>query len=274
MPETGNKIQTDNRMQLVIRIGTDSLSVSVGNPQAERNIVYEPYNAKSGISMAANLRDAFKSLELLMSGYRRVLVLVDSPVMLVPIDEFSEKILSSMYSHTFTDHKKDEILYSILPDLNVVAVFGVNKDLKMVIEDHFKEIRFIPVSQPVWLHLYHRSFTGTRSKLFAHFHDKKVDVFSYANNRFKFCNTFNAKHAHDALYYILYAWRQLGYNVDNDEIHVCGDIVHKDWLLENLRKHVTRAYVINPVADFNRARATAIPNIEYDLLALHLSANI
>ena len=94
------------------------------------------------------------------------------------------------------------------------------------------------------------------------------------NNRFKFCNTFNAKHAHDALYYILYAWRQLGYNVDNDEIHVCGDIVHKDWLLENLRKHVTRAYAINPVADFNRARATAIPNIEYDLLALHLSANI
>lgn len=257
-------------MRLVIRIGAESLSFSVSNPQAAREIVFEPYNMKSGISMAANLRDAFGSSELLMSGYRRTLVLTDSPVMLVPADVFSEKQLPSMYAHTFTEHKNMEILYSILPDLNAVAVFGINRDVKQVIDSHFREIRFIPVAQPVWTHLYKRNFTGARSKLYAYFHDKRMEVFSYTKNRFKFCNTFDAAHAHDALYYLLYTWRQLDYNVDNDEIHLCGDITHQDWFIENLHRHVARVYVINPSADFNRAPATAIPGVTYDLMALHL----
>lgn len=270
MPETGNKIQNDNRMRLVIRIGTDSLSFSVGNPRAAGNIVFEPYELKSGISMAANLREAFKSSELLMSGYKRVLVLVDSPVMLVPADEFVEADLQTMYVHTFTAHAKDVICHSALPELNAIAAFGMNKDLKTVIDDHFAETAFMPVSQPVWTHLYRRGFAGVRSKLFAYFHDKKMDVFSYANNRFKFCNTFDATHAHDALYYLLYAWRQLAYSPDNDEIHLCGDIIHRDWLMENIRKHVTRAYTVNPSAEFNRAKAATIPSVTYDLMALHL----
>lgn len=258
-------------MRLVIRIGAESLSFSVSNPQAAREIVFEPYGLKSGISMAANLRDAFGSSELLMSGYRRALVLADSPTMLVPSDEFSEKQLPVMYAHTFTGNTDTEILYSILPDLNAVAVFGINKDLKRVIDDHFREIRFIPAAQPVWTRLYKRNFTGVRSKLYAYFHDRQMEVFCYTKNRFRFCNKFDAAHAHDALYYLLYTWRQLGYSVDNDEIYICGDITHQDWFMENLHRHVARAYLINPSADFNRAPAATIPGITYDLLALHLA---
>lgn len=270
MPETGNRNLSDNRMRLVMRIGAETLSFSVTNPQAARKIVFDPYEVNAGMSMAANLRNAFSSSELLMSGYRRVLVLMDSPAMLVPTDGFREERLPAMYAHTFTGHGNDTILHSILPDLNAVAVFAMNKDLKTVIDDHFSDRRFIPVAQPVWLRLYKRSFTGMRSKLYAYFHDKKMEIFSYTRNRFKFCNTFDASHAHDALYYLLYAWRQLGYDADNDEVHVCGSIVHGDWFIENLRRHVARAYVINPSADFNRSPATAIQGITYDLMAVHL----
>ena len=41
-----------------------------------------------GISIAANLREAFKVSELLQSGYKRLLATIDTPVMLMPTDDF------------------------------------------------------------------------------------------------------------------------------------------------------------------------------------------
>ncbi len=72
-----------------------------------------------------------------------------------------------------------------------------------------QDVRFTPIMQPMWHYLHHRSFTGIHRKLYVYFHDKKLDVFGFEKNRFKFFNSFNAEHAKDALYFILYVWKQL-----------------------------------------------------------------
>ena len=64
---------------------------AVGDPQADDNFVFEPYNVNNSISVAANLREAFKKSELLQSGYKRALVAIDAPTMLVPLDEYREQ---------------------------------------------------------------------------------------------------------------------------------------------------------------------------------------
>lgn len=56
----------------------------------------------------------------------------------------------------------------------------------MVVEDNFKDVRFTPIMQPMWHYLHHRSFTGIHRKLYVYFHDKKLDVFGFEKNRFKF----------------------------------------------------------------------------------------
>ena len=122
-----------------------------------------------------------------------------------------------LYQHAFNSHNSDAILYRVQPELNAVAVFPINKDLKMVVEDNFKDVRFTPIMQPMWHYLHHRSFTGIHRKLYVYFHDKKLDIFGFEKNRFKFFNSFNAEHAKDALYFILYVWKQLGFNQMQDE---------------------------------------------------------
>ena len=64
----------------------------------------------------------------------------------------------------------------VLPDLNAIAVFAINKDLKLVIDDHFKDIRIQPLMQSVWTHLYRRSYAGPRRKLYVYFHEKRMEV--------------------------------------------------------------------------------------------------
>jgi hypothetical protein len=121
---------------------------------------------------------------------------------------------------------------------------------------------------PVWHHLHQRSFTGHRNKLYGYFHNKQLDIFSFQQNRFKFCNSFEASHAHDALYFLLYVWKQLHMEAVHDEMHIVGDIPEREWLLQELKRFLQKAYIINPAADFQKAPATKIAGMPYDLMAL------
>ena len=257
--------------RLTIRVSRYSLSFSVLNPKEEGSgVTFEPYNVNAGISMAANLREAFKTASLPAMGFKRAMLMVDSPVLMIPVDLFNEKEIDVLYSHSFPNHEADKVMYNVLPELSAVAVYAVNKDLKLVVDDHFGDVVVNSLMTPVWKYLHQRSFIGTRNKLYGYFHDKKLEVFGYVQNRFKFCNTFEVDSAHDALYFLLYVWKQLALKPEYDEMHIVGDIPEREWVLEELRKFLLRAYVINPVGDFNRAPATLVKDMPYDLMVYYV----
>ena len=88
--------------RLTIRVSKNTLSFSVVDREAEHQLIYEPYTVKSGVSIAANLRQAFGESELLQRGYQKVRVYIDTPILLVPIEEFHEEDLTVLYQHAFT----------------------------------------------------------------------------------------------------------------------------------------------------------------------------
>lgn len=259
-----------SKQQITIRISRNSLSFAtlVANAETENPIVFEPYVVKSGISMAANLREALKGAELANMGMKKARVLVDTPVLMTPVELFDEQTMTETYHHAYPNTEQEKVLFNVLPDLNTVAVFAMNRDLKLVIDDHFEEALYIAALTPVWRHLHQRSFTGQRGKLFGYFHDRKLDVFAFRQNRFKFCNQYDTNHAHDALFFLLYVWKQLMLSAEQDEMHLVGDIPEREWFIEELKKYIQKAYVINPSADFNRAPATQIKGMPYDLMTL------
>jgi len=253
--------------RLTIRIGRGTMSMLM-QVDGSDEIVYEPYVVKSGVSMAANLREAFKSSDLLLQAPPRVRVSLDSDVLMVPVELFEESTMEQMHNHAFPRNEQEAIFYNVLPDLNAVAVFSMNKDLKLVLDDHFKDVRLVSAIQPVWRHLHQRSFTGIRPKLYAYYHEKRMELFSFQQNRFKFCNSFDASRAKDALFFIFYVWKQLQLNPEFDELHLVGDIPDEEHVLEKLRKFLAKVYVANPSVDFNQHPVTAISGVPYDLQTL------
>ena len=269
MTETDNNI-SDKKLRLTIRFSRNNMAFTVGDPQENGMLVYEPYEMNMGISVAANLREAFKVSELLQSGYKRLLAEIDTPVMLMPIDDFGTQDIETLYHHTYHRQGNEEILSSILPDLNAVAVFAINKDLKLVIDDHFKDIRIQPLMQSVWTHLYRRSYAGPRRKLYAYFHEKRMEVFSFQQNRFRFSNSYEATNEHDALYYLLYIWKLTGMDVEKDELYIVGDIHYQDWLIDKIKQHLKFCRVINQEVYFNNSQLAKRTEIPYDMKAIYL----
>lgn len=258
-----------NKQRLNIRIGRNTMSFSLPSEDGT-TVVFEPFVIKSGVSMAANLREAFKNSELLLHPTPRVRVLLDADVLMVPVEWFEEQQMETMYFHSFSHKEQEAVCYNVMPDLNAVAVFSINKDLRLVLDDHFQDVQLVAAITPVWRHLHQRSFTGTRHKLYAYFHESHLDIFSFQQNRFKFCNTFEAKRPNDALYFLLYVWKQLQLQPEYDELHLVGEIPERDWLLGELKRFLQKAYVINPEADFNRHPVTAIKSMPYDLQTLYV----
>ena len=269
MTETDNNI-SDKKLRLTIRFSRNNMAFTVGDPQENGMLVYEPYEMNMGISVAANLREAFKVSELLQSGYKRLLAEIDTPVMLMPIDDFGTQDIETLYHHTYHRQGNEEILSSILPDLNAIAVFAINKDLKLVIDDHFKDIRIQPLMQSVWTHLYRRSYAGPRRKLYVYFHEKRMEVFSFQQNRFRFSNSYEATNEHDALYYLLYIWKLTGMDVEKDELYIVGDIPYQDWLIEKVKQHLKFCRVINQEVYFNNSQLAKRTEIPYDMKAIYL----
>lgn len=261
-----NTIHTPQR--LTIRVGRQSLAFAMPHTDDTPGIDYEPYVVKSGVSIAANLRQAMRDALLPSRPVERVRVMVDSPVLIVPVEQFSQDTMQQLHNHAYPSHQKDLILYNVLPDLNAVAVFCANRDMHMVLTDHYQRVEMISAPTPVWRHLHQRNYTGVRHKLYGYFHEGKLDIVAFQQNRFRFCNSFTVKHAQDALYFLLYVWRQLALKPEFDELHLAGEIIQRDWLDKQLRRYLKKVYVINPVADFNRAAATEVRGLPYDLMTL------
>lgn len=258
---------TASNARLIIRIGMSSLSFSTNSLE---QVEWATFPLNSGISMAANMREALRSQPLAAAHYQRVLAMVDTPVLMVPIDLFHEDQVEMLYCHAFGPSQQKVVRYTVFSDLNCVAVFTVGRDLSMVLTDRYGNVRFIPVAAPVWRHLHQRSYTGPHNKLYAYYHDRRLEVFSFGDNRFKFYNSYVVNNQNDALYYLLAAWKQAGLQAEHDEMYLAGELPDSDALTEEARKFVKRVFRINPSGEFNRSAVTQIEGMPYDLMVLYI----
>ena len=84
-------------MKLIITI--DNTAIVLQTDSADGAAEREVYNLNSGISIAANLRQALSVCALLRNPrlYDRVTVVVDTPTMLIPEDEYTSGSATLLY---------------------------------------------------------------------------------------------------------------------------------------------------------------------------------
>ncbi len=263
--------RNNTRHRLTLRIGRGTMAfATLSNNDEQKSIVYEPYVVKSGVSIAANLREAFKTSDLLLQAPPRVQLMLDTDVLLVPVDLFSEQTMDDMLHHAFPLTEPDATCYNVVPDLNCVALFAINRDLRLVVDDHFSDVQIIAAASPVWRHLHQRSYTGASRKLYGYFHERRLDVFCFQQNRFRFFNSYEAGRSHDALYFLLYVWRQLQLSAVDDELHIAGDVPEQEWLMAQLRRYLSRVFTVNLQADFQQSALLLPKGMPYDMQTLFL----
>ncbi len=270
---SASPVRPTDRGRLIIRVGIDTLSVAVVGESASSLEAYEQLQTKSGLSAAANLREAFLHSEILRQRYATAYVMTDSPTMLVPMDEYDRAEAALLYDHTFSGSEQQLKIGSVMTDLHAVAVFSIDRDLKALTDKHFTESHHLPVCLPLWRHLNQRGYSPGRQRLYGYMHGDRLEVFRFQQNRFKFCNSFTAVQAQDALYFLLYVFRQLAMDANHDDIYVIGDIPRKKWLTDHLHEYV-RNVVPADASDLGLNESQRWQQIPLDLLAMINSGHL
>jgi len=239
-----------NSDTLVLRIGTSEILMVLPYGNRISNSESATFIRKSGMSATANLREAFKTCDLLKQPFSGIQVLVDAPTMLVPEEEFQESDIQALFDHVYKGFEYHLKTFVRLPEMHSVAVYAIEKDILTVIGDHSDHYQILPASVPVWRYMHRHEQGMNRRKLFAYFHDEKIDVFSFSHNRFVFANNFKVDNEHDALYFILYTWSQMKLDSEKDELHMIGDVLNRRWLSERIHQYLSRPFFdsIEPLA--------------------------
>ncbi len=262
--------------ELIIRLGQASIDFA-WSAAGQDKMVYAPYEMNGSISLAAHLREALgnnpppsppqgrgvnivspigKSNQSSLpwggvgGGFKAgggSLVMVSSPTMLVPVDEFVATDADMLYRHVFPKAPSNlsggVVGYSVVPMLDTVALFAIDKDVHRVVSETFAEARFLPVMQPLWEYLSHHA----PLQFNVCFLDGSMHVFSVRNNRFRFCNSFEVGSADDAAYLSLNAWTQLGMDAEYDVFCVVGQPPGDGRFEQTVRRYVRKVYVRNLV---------------------------
>lgn len=260
-------------MKLTIRITRTTITFTAPNTVIEGQTDIEQYNMKSGIAVAANLRQAIAECRLpqakrptqtatmldddcitpshimqmspqALSLYDSVLVIIDTPMQLIPQEEYDGATAAKLYHHVNTQHRQDDILAYTISPLNVVATYAVNKDLRFVLSETFRGVEYMPLLAPVLMAFGRQSWGGFQDKLFCYFHDKRIDLCGFRKGRIRFCSSFDAALTPDSVYYILNTWQTLGMK-PTDILYLAGNITGLEQLLKELKhfikniKHIT-----------------------------------
>lgn len=251
--------------RFIIRITDTSLSFA-RRGEGQRDIDYEPYELKIGMSVPTNLREAFRTSRLLQSASGRVTVTLGTPPLLVPIDDYDESRIREQYKYVFPDTEGVLLRATVLPATKTMAVCPMSKDLGVVLSDHFDEVITEPVMARLWDFFIRRDESLTNRKIYVYFHESKLEIFSFTRRRFAFANTFQASETADALYYILGAWQQTGCNAEKDFLVVCGDVPEGEALTKELRQYIGHVHRFDPRQEFVQAPFTSVEKMPLDMM--------
>lgn len=249
-------------MRLTIRITRTTISFTAPNTVIEGQTDFEQYSMKTGISVAANLREALAQCRLLQvqpqtmatSGqggtsqyhpiFDQVRVYVDTPLLLIPAEEFDESAVPLLYRHVNTGYQNDDVLATPINGTNTMAAFALDKDMRFVLTERFISVQFLPLLSPVLAEFSRLACGGFQEKLFCYFHDKRVDVCAFRKSHIRFCSSFDATSAADSAYFILNTWKQLAMR-PTDVLCISGNIMGHEALIKQLEQFIKNIRHIN-----------------------------
>ena len=245
---TGIDFNQSEQHILSIRLSANGFSFSIHHPSMDGIRYYMPFTINPSYSMTANLKEMLASSEALKRTYKKVNVLIDTPrFTLVPFELFEDEQQDNLFYENFQFKDNEIVLCNILGKSNTAILFGMDKHTHQLINESFPQARIYAGICPLTEYFTQESRSSNCRKLYVHLKQDAIEVCGLDKGKLQLINTFSCKQISDQVYYLLYIWQQLGFNQENDELYLAGDLLGKEQLLEELRKFLRKVSTIAPI---------------------------
>lgn len=230
MPATGSK--SYHPLSLSIRLRADGFSFFVCDTQSNSLIRGEHFRIDDGESVALRLQHELARSDYYNRQIEQAFVLVDTPSTHVPLEEFHRGEAADLYHFTFaqTDSQTQRVAYTILPELESVALYAIPRDVEEVILQYYPMARFFAARAMLTerlLHL-HEDTADQAARLYVCLYDGRIDVIAFADSHLRFLNTFATNKPANIQYFVLNVWQMLGLDPENDRLVLISEVPGTD----------------------------------------------
>ncbi len=230
MRATGNSAILSRRLS--IRLYADGFSFCTAKG-------WKHYPVGEGARLCEELDNALKKLRRTRTEYSDVLLLADYPSTRVPLDEFRSDSERPIYQLTFGGDSLQglAIQHETIPSLDVVELFPIDTEARDVVLRHFPAASVQGFCAQAVQESYadYRRSDGKSKRLYATVEGRELFLCSFSGRSLSFANSYPERQASNRLYFILYAWKQLGMEQEKDTLVLAG----RDKELEKLlRKYI------------------------------------
>jgi hypothetical protein len=247
IPENIDLTQAE-RYILTIRIHPEEYSFSLHNPVDSTAYFYCPLKRCKTVAALRFFQDMYfdEGNEFFTLPYRKVYIVNYSPIFTyIPSLIFNNKDKSKYLDFLFMENE-GKSLHHQLQSPEITILHTLPEKVYEFLQRSFIDAKIVHHTAPLIVYFQTRNKTVNRNKIVVNLQYPGLDVLCFSQETFLLGNHFQCNNRMDAVYYILFIWKQFKFDQLNDYVYIAGDAASQENLSEDLRKYI-RNIVSAPV---------------------------
>lgn len=242
-------------------------------PRLDYDVIPLPTN----LPLCDALQSASRTLPMLQkAGEDDVQVLVQGEVTLVPIADFEEEHITTLYDYCVPPKEGEprRVMYDLIPSAGAALLFSVSEATHEAVTSGLgMPVHYVSAVTPLLRHLMTLpTEAGKSSKhVYAYVQAGRTLLVILSGHRLLMLNTYETHSAEDVAYYLLQAAASLGIQTDGDAFHIMGTSSAASSAYELLTQYVVHLNRLTPKESLAQHASLISEEMPYELLTLLLS---
>ena len=214
---------------LSIQLAQDGFSFSVLDTELKKFLALETFllhNVETSIQFCKKLDQFIEEYGWLKNRFYKIYILYESPKATLvpePLYEGSEKGLYLNFNHELTNY--EQIRSDFLKNGEAYQIYSLPDCLKYRVDRNFKKAELFHFSTPLIESLIiSNKNKDVSNKVFLNVRNTHLDIVILNDQGLRFFNSFYYSTPEDFIYYLLFVLEQLGFNPEDVDLRLMGDI--------------------------------------------------
>ena len=231
-------LKIPGRYILTIYVHPDNFSFSFHCPKDPSSYFFYKIDSTEQTDSFSEFKDFFFDNDFFTYPFLKTFVLFFSPLFtFIPNKIYSNERKDDFIKYIFSE-REELFLDCSVPLTKLKILYPVSKEFFDFFTRSFYTPEFVHYSAPMINYFNYLDTKDKNRRMIINVHKRGIDIFCFLKKKFLFGNHFLCDKSEDAIYYILYTWKQLKLNQFTDLLYFTGELDANKELVKKLQPYI------------------------------------
>jgi len=241
------KIDNPEQSILTIYLGTEKISFSMYEPEKRGSFIYNELLRENQTELFSAFKDTFFDHSFFYLPFLKVWIMSCTPVFTFIPNSIYKEELQDDYMKFMYPENRGKNLNCVVSSSKINVLYQLPEDIYTFILHQFAKPEFIHYSAPMITYFLGKAKTSNTNRMIVNLKEKGLDIFCFSGKTFLLGNYFPYNDLSEAVYYTLFAWKQLQFSQLNDSLYIAGKTMLINELYHKLSPYL---HNISPLSIF------------------------